>query len=149
MRPAINVGLSVSRVGSAAQFKAMKEIAGTLKLELAQYREVAKYVKFGASLDEETQHQLHRGSRLVELLKQAQYSPLDTTLQVIYLYLGITGFLDTEKLTDIKAFQGRCYQFYKNIYKGLNTSNLILEREATVGHNFKKQLNFDILKFNY
>jgi F-type H+/Na+-transporting ATPase subunit alpha len=149
VRPAINVGLSVSRVGSAAQFKAMKEIAGTLKLELAQYREVAKYVKFGASLDEETQHQLHRGSRLVELLKQKQYSPLDTTLQVIYLYLGITGFLDVEKLDKIKPFQQRCYQFYKNSYKNVVTSNIILETEGTIGHNFKNMLNFDILKFNY
>lgn len=147
IRPAINVGLSVSRVGSAAQFKAMKEIAGTLKLELAQYREVAKYVKFGASLDEETQHQLHRGSRLVELLKQQQYAPLDTTIQVIYLYLGITGFLDIEKLENIKSFQQLCYNFYKNTYKNVITSNILLENEGTLSNKFKAALNFDILKF--
>jgi proton translocating ATP synthase F1 alpha subunit len=149
VRPAINVGLSVSRVGSAAQFKPMKEIAGTLKLELAQYREVVKYVKFGASLDEETQHQLHRGSRLIELLKQAQYNPLDTTIQVIYLYLGITGFLDAEKLDEIKAFQTRCYQYYKNQYNNVQNSAEILETAGTINHNFRTQLNFEILKFKY
>jgi F-type H+-transporting ATPase subunit alpha len=149
IRPAINVGLSVSRVGSAAQFKAMKQIAGTLKLELAQYREVAKYVKFGASLDEETQHQLHRGSRLVELLKQKQYSPLDTTIQVIFLYLGITGFLDSENLEDIKTFQAKCYNFYKNEYKTTITSDVVLEKTGTVGPEFKSVLNFDLLRFRY
>jgi proton translocating ATP synthase F1 alpha subunit len=82
IRPAINVGLSVSRVGSAAQFKAMKQIAGTLKLELAQYREVMEFAKFGANLDAVTKQQLHRGARLVETLKQGQYHPLECSLQV-------------------------------------------------------------------
>jgi len=146
VRPAINVGLSVSRVGSAAQFKPMKEIAGTLKLELAQYREVAKYVKFGASLDDETQHQLHRGSRLVELLKQPQYQPIDTTIQVIFLYLGVGGFLDIEEIEDIKSVQAACFNYYKNQYKTTANAATILERAGTVGADFKDMLNFEILK---
>ncbi len=146
VRPAINVGLSVSRVGSAAQFKPMKQIAGTLKLELAQYREVAKYVKFGASLDDETQHQLHRGSRLVELLKQPQYQPLDTTLQVIFLYLGVGGFLDIEELDNIKNVQQACFNYYKNQYKTTINAATILERAGNVGPEFKDMLNFEILR---
>ena len=149
VRPAINVGLSVSRVGSAAQFKPMKEISGTLKLELAQYREVAKYVKFGASLDEETQHQLHRGSRLVELLKQPQYAPLDTTVQVIFLYLGIAGFLDIEPLENIRSIQNACFNYYKNQYKTTVNAATILEKAGTVGADFKNMLNFEILKFKF
>ena len=124
----------------------MKEIAGTLKLELAQYREVAKYVKFGASLDDETQHQLHRGSRLVELLKQPQYQPLDTTIQVIFLYLGIAGFLDIEPLEKIKSVQEACFNFYKNQYKTTVNAATILERAGTVGADFKSKLNFELLK---
>merc|ERR1711990_856669 len=149
VRPAINVGLSVSRVGSAAQFKPMKEIAGTLKLELAQYREVAKYVKFGASLDDETQHQLHRGSRLVELLKQPQYAPIDTTIQVIFLYLGIAGFLDIEPIENIKSVQEACFNYYKNQYKTTINAATILERAGTVGADFKDMLNFEILKIKF
>lgn len=94
VRPAINVGLSVSRVGSAAQYKAMKQIAGTLKLELAQYREVVEFAKFGASLDAETKQQLDRGSRLVELLKQPQYAPYNISTQIALIYMGISGILD-------------------------------------------------------
>jgi F-type H+-transporting ATPase subunit alpha len=149
VRPAINVGLSVSRVGSAAQFKPMKEIAGTLKLELAQYREVAKYVKFGASLDDETQHQLHRGSRLVELLKQPQYAPIDTTIQVIFLYLGIAGFLDIEPIEEIKSVQEACFNYYKNQYKTTQNAATILEKAGTVGSDFKDMLNFEILKIKF
>ena len=100
IRPAINVGLSVSRVGSAAQYKAMGKIAGTLKLELAQYREVMEFAKFGANLDPETKHQLHRGARLVELLKQGQFKPYDVALQVIYIYLGISGALDKKDIKE-------------------------------------------------
>jgi hypothetical protein len=96
IRPAINVGLSVSRVGSAAQLKAMKQVAGTLKLELAQYREVMEFAKFGANLDATTKQQLLRGARLVETLKQGQFQPLEVALQVAYIYWGISGYLDTK-----------------------------------------------------
>jgi len=94
IRPAINVGLSVSRVGSAAQIKAMRQVAGSLKLELAQYREVALFAQFGADLDVSTQNLLKRGSILTELLKQPQYSPIPVQEQVVLIYLGINGFFD-------------------------------------------------------
>ena len=103
IRPAINVGLSVSRVGSAAQYKPMKQIAGTLKLELAQYREVVEFSKFGASLDAETKAQLNRGERLIELLKQPQFLPVEISTQIILVYLGISGILD---LVDVKKIAG-------------------------------------------
>jgi len=149
VRPAINVGLSVSRVGSAAQFKAMKQIAGPLKLELAQFREVEKYVKFGASLDAETQQQIHRGQRLVELLKQKQYSPIETNIQVIYLWLGIGGFLDIEELSDIKALQDRCGSFYRNVPETTINAAMILENSGNVSLEFKEAMNFDLLRFKF
>merc|ERR1712178_156549 len=99
IRPAINVGLSVSRVGSAAQIKAMKQGAGTMKLELAQYREVAAFAQFGSDLGAATQHQLQRGSRLQELLKQDQYTPMPVEVQVVAIYAGVRGFLDNFDLT--------------------------------------------------
>merc|ERR1712228_582350 len=94
IRPAINVGLSVSRVGSAAQIKAMKQVAGTLKLELAQYREVAAFAQFGSDLDQATQNLLRRGVRLTEILKQGQYVPMPIEEQVAVIYCGVRGFLD-------------------------------------------------------
>ncbi len=106
VRPAVNVGLSVSRVGSAAQTKAMKSVAGSIKLELAQYREMAAFAQFGSDLDAATQRLLNRGARLTELLKQPQYSPLTTAEQVIVLYAGTHGYLDTlpvNKVTDFEA----------------------------------------------
>ena len=89
VRPAVNVGLSVSRVGSAAQIKAMKQVAGTLKLDLAQYREVAAFAQFGSDLDAATQHQLNRGARLTELLKQDQYVPMPIEVQVGIIFAGV------------------------------------------------------------
>jgi proton translocating ATP synthase F1 alpha subunit len=104
-RPAINVGLSVSRVGSAAQPKAMKEIASTLKLELAQYREVESFASFASELDEATQHTLFRGLRLIELLKQKQSTPLPATVQILMLYSGMKGYLDGLALSEIHHFK--------------------------------------------
>merc|ERR1719345_686210 len=94
IRPAINVGLSVSRVGAAAQIKAMKQVAGTMKLELAQYREVAAFAQFGSDLDAATQQFLNRGEKLTELLKQKQFVPIPVEEQVCILYAGVRGFLD-------------------------------------------------------
>lgn len=94
IRPAINVGLSVSRVGSSAQLKAMKQVAGTLKLELAQYREVAAFAQFGSDLDGATQYLLNRGARLTEVLKQAQYEPMSTARQITVLYAAVKGYMD-------------------------------------------------------
>lgn len=103
-RPAISVGLSVSRVGSAAQVKAMKQVAGTMKLELAQYREVAAFAKFGSDLDPSTQKQLNRGVRLYEFLKQGQYQPLEMEEIIITLYIGVRGFADRIEVSKVSAF---------------------------------------------
>ena len=105
IRPAMNVGISVSRVGSAAQIKATKQVAGTLKLDLAQYREVAAFAQFGSDLDEVTQSLLNRGSRLVELLKQDQYSPLTASEQVCVLFAGVKGYLDKVPLARLGEFE--------------------------------------------
>merc|ERR1711968_111197 len=113
VRPAINVGLSVSRVGSAAQVKAMKQVAGTLKLELAQYREVAAFAQFGSDLDAATQLQLNRGARLTELLKQGQFVPMPVELQAISVYAGVRGFLDGVAISDIATYEERLQSFFK------------------------------------
>merc|ERR1711968_331116 len=105
IRPAVNVGLSVSRVGSAAQVKAMKQIAGTMKLELAQYREVAAFAQFGSDLDAATQQQLTRGERLQELLKQDQYDPMPVEEQVVAIFAGVRGYMDKVAVKDIEEFQ--------------------------------------------
>lgn len=105
IRPAINVGLSVSRVGSAAQIKAMKQVAGSLKLELAQYREVAAFAQFGSDLDAATQNLLNRGEKLTELLKQKQYVPMSAEDQVCLLYAGVRGFLDKLETNSIAEFE--------------------------------------------
>ena len=105
IRPAVNVGLSVSRVGSAAQTKAMKKVAGSIKLELAQYREMAAFAQFGSDLDASTQRLLNRGSKLTELLKQNQYSPLTVAEQVITVFTGVRGYLDDVELNQIKNFE--------------------------------------------
>ena len=105
IRPAINVGLSVSRVGSAAQIKAMKQVAGSIKLELAQYREMAAFAQFGSDLDPATQRLLARGARLTELLKQAQYAPMPVEEQVVSIFAGVRGFLDKVPVGDIGRFE--------------------------------------------
>ncbi len=105
VRPAVNVGISVSRVGSAAQIKAMKQVSGSIKLELAQYREMAAFAQFGSDLDLATQKLLNRGSKLTELLKQDQYSPLKVEEQVVVIFSGVRGFLDDVELNQIKSFE--------------------------------------------
>ena len=105
VRPAINVGLSVSRVGSAAQIKAMKQVSGSLKLELAQYREVAAFAQFGSDLDAATQQLLNRGEKLTELLKQRQYVPMPAEEQVCVLYAGVRGYLDKIETKEIGRFE--------------------------------------------
>jgi len=107
IRPAVNVGLSVSRVGSAAQTKAMKKVSGSIKLELAQYREMAAFAQFGSDLDASTQRLLNRGSKLTELLKQKQYSPMSVAEQVICVFCGVKGYLDDIDLKDINEFENK------------------------------------------
>ena len=119
IRPAINVGLSVSRVGSAAQRKAMKQVAGTLKLELAQYREVAAFAQFGSDLDAATQYLLNRGARLTELLKQNQYVPMPFQDQVVAIYAGTRGYLDKLQVTDIGPFQDGLLAKVKSSHAGV------------------------------
>jgi F-type H+-transporting ATPase subunit alpha len=105
IRPAINVGLSVSRVGSAAQIKAMKQVAGRIKLELAQYREMAAFAQFASDLDASTQRLLARGSRLTELLKQPQFSPLPVEEQVVAIFAGVRGYLDKIDVAQVGRFE--------------------------------------------
>jgi F-type H+-transporting ATPase subunit alpha len=107
VRPALNVGLSVSRVGSAAQIKAMKQVAGTIKLELAQFREMEAFSQFASDLDAATQRLLARGSRLTELLKQAQYSPLAVEEQVAVIFAGVRGYLDKVPVNKVTAFEAQ------------------------------------------
>jgi F-type H+/Na+-transporting ATPase subunit alpha len=114
VRPAINVGISVSRVGGNAQIKAMKQVAGTLRLELAQYREMAAFAQFGSDLDQATQRQLNRGARLVELLKQGQYEPLPVQRQILIIYAGTNGFVDELPLGALKKYEQELYSFIES-----------------------------------
>jgi F-type H+/Na+-transporting ATPase subunit alpha len=119
VRPAINVGNSVSRVGGSAQIKAMRQVAGTLRLDLAQYRELAAFAQFGSDLDKSTQQQLNRGARLVEILKQPQYSPLPVAQQIIIIYAGTNGFLDEIPVADLRAFEDGLRTFIEQKRPGL------------------------------
>jgi len=119
IRPAINVGLSVSRVGSAAQTKAMKQVAGSMKLELAQYREVAAFAQFGSDLDAATQSLLNRGIRLTELLKQGQYVPMDITEQVATIYAGVRGHLDKLEPSKVTAFEAAFVEHIRTAHTDL------------------------------
>ncbi len=119
VRPAINVGLSVSRVGGAAQVKAMKQVAGTLKLDLAQYRELASFAQFGSDLDKATQAQLNRGIRLVEILKQPQYQPMSLSQEVVILYAGVRGFVDKYPVESIKNYEKQLLSFVDGKYQDL------------------------------
>lgn len=111
VRPAVNVGLSVSRVGGSAQVRSMRTVSGTLRLDLAQYRELAAFAQFGSDLDKTTQAQLNRGRRLVEILKQPQYAPMRVGLQVVSVFAGTQGFLDNLQVEAIRAFEGELHQF--------------------------------------
>lgn len=114
VRPAINVGLSVSRVGGAAQVKAMKQVAGTLRLDLAQYRELAAFAQFGSDLDKATQRKLNRGARLVELLKQPQFQPMPVQEQVISLYAGTRGYMDEIPVEAVRKYETEMLEFMRN-----------------------------------
>jgi F-type H+-transporting ATPase subunit alpha len=111
IRPAVNVGLSVSRVGGSAQVKAMRQVAGKLRLDLAQYRELAAFAQFGSELDKATQQQLSRGQRMVEVLKQGQYAPLPVEKQILVIYAGTQGQLDDVPVDAIRAFEEALYQY--------------------------------------
>lgn len=131
IRPAINVGLSVSRVGSAAQMKAMKQVSGTMKLDLAQFREVAAFAQFGSDMDAATQQQLARGTRLTELLKQNQYEPMDVATQVCVIYTGVRGHLDVikpEQVTDFEAkFVDHLRSAQTDLLNGISEGGVLTE----------------------
>ena len=144
IRPAINVGLSVSRVGSAAQIKAMKQVAGTIKLELAQYREMAAFAQFASDLDASTRKQLDRGVRLTELLKQDQYSPLTVPEQVVLIFSGVNGYLDTIEVSDILKFEHEAFVTMKEKYPDILES-INKEKELTKENTEKLKSFFDDL----
>ncbi|HEV8334927.1 MAG TPA: F0F1 ATP synthase subunit alpha [Candidatus Polarisedimenticolia bacterium] len=128
VRPAVNVGLSVSRVGGNAQVKAMKQVAGTLRLDLAQFRELAAFAQFGSDLDKATRAQLSRGERLVEILKQGQYSPLPVEKQIIIVFAAINGFLDGIEVSLAREFEKGLYQYLDTA--GAATQRKLCERKA-------------------
>jgi F-type H+-transporting ATPase subunit alpha len=128
VRPAINVGISVSRVGGNAQIKAMKQVAGTLRLDLAQYREMAAFAQFGSDLDQATQRQLNRGSRLVELLKQGQYEPLPVEKQILIVYAGTNGFVDHLPVTALKKYEQELFSFVESRHPEL-FADILKKRE--------------------
>lgn len=140
IRPAINVGLSVSRVGSAAQIKAMKQVAGTIKLELAQYREMAAFAQFASDLDASTQKLLSRGDRLTELLKQPQYSPMPVEEQVVSIFSGVKGYLDTLAVKDVGRFEEAALKAMKaeepKILEAIRTEGEVSDATEKMLHTF-------------
>jgi F-type H+-transporting ATPase subunit alpha len=128
IRPAVNVGLSVSRVGSAAQVKAMKQVAGSIKGELAQYREMAAFAQFGSDLDASTQRLLNRGARLTELLKQPQFSPLKTEEQVAVIFAGVNGYLDKIAVNQISKFEHGLLSYLRS--EGMDILDAIRNEKA-------------------
>lgn len=133
IRPAINVGLSVSRVGGAAQIKATKQVAGTLRLDLAQFRELQAFAQFASDLDETSRRQLERGQKMVEVLKQGPYSPLPIERQVTIIYAGAKGFLDDVPTSKVVEFEQQLYPFieakYPNIFEDIS-SKKALDKEV-------------------
>ncbi len=144
VRPAINVGLSVSRVGGAAQVKAMKQVAGTLRLDLAQYRELAAFAQFGSDLDKATQQQLNRGERLVEILKQPQYQPLPMEKQVTILYAGTRGLLDDLPVDTLQDFERELYEYVEARHSYIFEE--LKEKEA-IGDDLDKKMKAAIEDF--
>ncbi|MDQ1256938.1 MAG: F-type H+/Na+-transporting ATPase subunit alpha [Candidatus Hydrogenedentes bacterium] len=135
VRPAVNAGISVSRVGGAAQVKAMKKVAGMLRLTLAQYRELEAFAQFGSELDKATQAQLHRGARLVEILKQPQYAPLPVEKQILIIYCATNGYLDAVAIDALAAFETELYEYFDSQYAPVveelaRTGNLTSELQA-------------------
>jgi F-type H+-transporting ATPase subunit alpha len=142
IRPAINVGLSVSRVGSAAQTKAMKQVAGSIKLELAQYREIAAFAQFASDLDAATRRLLNRGSRLTELLKQSQYDPMPVEEQVVSIFAGVKGYLDGLPLDTVNRFERAALKAihleHPEIFESIRTEKAITEKTDEKLHAFFK-----------
>ncbi len=145
IRPAINVGLSVSRVGGAAQVKAMKQVAGTLKLELAQYRELAAFAQFGSDLDKATKFQLERGIRLVELLKQPNMKPMSLSQQVVSLFAGTRGYLDKYEVEQIRAYEMQLLSFVEAKYPEIMTE---IEEKKVISPELEKKMKTLLAEFD-
>jgi len=143
-KPAINVGLSVSRVGSAAQLKSMKQVAGSIKLELAQYREMEAFAQFGSDLDETTQQLLNRGARLTEILKQPQYKPLSVEEQVVSIFAGVNGYLDKVKVEYVIEFLGKLLKYFKSKQKTLLDT---IKKDQEIKEETEKKLHNIIESF--
>ena len=144
IRPAINVGLSVSRVGGAAQIKTMKQVAGTLRLDLAQYREMAAFAQFGSELDKATQAQLARGARMVELLKQEQYKPMPVADQVLSIFMGVNGFVDNVPVTKIREFEQSLLAYIKEKHPQIRDE---VKTRKKIDEEFGGQLKQIIMEF--
>jgi F-type H+-transporting ATPase subunit alpha len=145
IRPAINVGLSVSRVGGAAQVKAMKQVAGRLKLELAQYRELAAFAQFGSDLDKATQAQLERGARLVEILKQPQFEPRSLSQQVAILFAGTRGFLDKYPIDKLKYYEAQLLSFNASKYPDINRE---VDENKVLSPDLEKKISSVLTEFD-
>lgn len=145
IRPAINVGISVSRVGGAAQVKAMKQVAGTLKLDLAQYRELAAFASFGSDLDKSTQAQLDRGVRLVELLKQPQYQPMNLSKQIVVLFAGTKGYLDKYKVDKVRAYEEQLLGFVESKYSDIMKE---IEEKKIISPELEKKMKDMLTEFD-
>jgi len=144
VRPAVNVGLSVSRVGFAAAIKATKQVGSTLKLDLAQYRELAAFAQFGSDLDKVTQNQLNRGQRLVELLKQPQFQPLPVEKQVAILYAGVNGLLDDVQVKDLRAFEDGYYPYLESSHPAILID---IATKKALDDDLKQRLNAAIADY--
>ena len=138
IRPAVNVGLSVSRVGSAAQIKAMKQVSGSIKLDLAQFREMEAFSQFASDLDQSTRNLLERGRRLTEILKQPQYTPLKVEEQVVVIYSGVKGFLDKIDIALITSFEKYLLEKIRGDGKKILDS---IKKEQSLSEELEKQLN--------
>src|SRR6202043_2714799 len=144
VRPAVNVGLSVSRVGGSAQIKAMRQVAGTLKLALAQYRELAAFSQFGSDLDKATQAQLNRGKRLVEILKQDQYQPLSFGKQIMIIYAGTNGFLDDLEVEQVRPFSEELNKYVESMNPKLLDS---IMQKKTIDDSMKAEIEKTLKEF--
>jgi len=145
IRPAINVGLSVSRVGGAAQVKAMKQVAGTLKLDLAQFRELAAFAQFGSDLDKSTQAQLDRGVRLVELLKQPQFKPMSLSTQVVVLFAGTRGFIDKYEVEKVRIYEEQLLSFIESKYTDILKE---IEEKKVISPELEKKMKDALTEFD-
>ena len=144
VRPAINVGNSVSRVGGSAQIKAMKQVAGTLRLDLAQYRDLAAFAQFGSDLDKATLAQLNRGQRLTEILKQPQYVPMSIEQQVLVIWAATNGFIDEVALEDVKKFETGLLTFVENAHSGLLAK---IREKKSLGDDLKEEMKAAVNEF--